>query len=177
MPARPPCGKISARKLRYGLFGLLGLAGVALAAYGAARGSVLIVLSALAWAVYALAQKQIEIYTDSLTLAEQQKSEIQERINIGNLAEIELAAAQAEVALRKESLINARSNLAKERLNLLRLLNPYRNIDWDANVILKYDTNLPDAALDNVEQHIQLALKMRPELNQAKLQIKRGDYF
>lgn len=124
---------------------------------------------------YVLAQKQIEIYTDSLTLAEQQRSEIQERINIGNLAETELAAAQAEVALRRESLINARSNLAKERLNLLKLLNPSRNIDWDANIILEYDTTLPDVSLDSVEQHILLALKMRPELNQAKLQIKRGD--
>ena len=62
-------------------------------------------------------------------------------------------------------------------LNKIDLTAVHPHIDWDANVILKYDTNLPDAALDNVEQHIQLALKMRPELNQAKLQIKRGDYF
>jgi len=44
---------------------------------------------------YALAQKQIEIYTNSLELAEQQMNEIEERINIGTLAEMELAAAQA----------------------------------------------------------------------------------
>jgi len=124
---------------------------------------------------YALAQKQIEIYTDSLDLAEKQMTEIQERINIGALAETELAAAQAEVALRRENLINAASVLAKERLNLLRLLNPSRNIDWNADVSLVYDASLPDITLDNVEQHVQVALKMRPEINQAKLQIQRGD--
>ncbi len=124
---------------------------------------------------YALAQKQIEIYTDSLNLAEKQMIETQERIKIGNLAETELAAAQAEVALRRESLINVRSNFAKERLNLLMLLNPSRNIDWNTDIILEYDASLPNVKLDNVEQHIQLALKMRPELNQTKLQIKRGE--
>jgi len=124
---------------------------------------------------YALAQKQIEIYTDSLNLAEKQMAETQERINIGSLAETELAAAQAEVALRKESLINVRSDLAKERLNLLMLLNPSRSVDWNTDITLEYDASLPDATLDNVEQHIRLALKMRPELNQAKLQIERGD--
>ena len=124
---------------------------------------------------YALAQKQIEIYTDSLKLAEKQMTEIQERINIGTLAETELAAAQAEVALRHENLINAKSILAKERLNLLRLLNPSRNIDWNTEVSLVYETTLPDVKLDNVEQHIQVALKMRPELNQARLKIQRGE--
>ncbi|MCJ7729648.1 MAG: TolC family protein [Sedimentisphaerales bacterium] len=124
---------------------------------------------------YALAQKQIEIYTDSLNLAEKQMAETQERIKIGTLAETELAAAQAEVALRRESLINVRSDLAKERLNLLMLLNPSRSIEWNTDIILEYDTSLPDATLDSVDQHVQVALKMRPELNQAKLQIQRGD--
>jgi outer membrane protein TolC len=124
---------------------------------------------------YALAQRQIEIYTDSLSLAEKQMAEAQERIKIGQLAETELAASQAEVALRRENLINARSDLAKERLNLLRLLNPSPNIDWSRDVVLEYETSWPSFELDNVEQHVQVALKMRPDLNQARLQIQQGD--
>jgi outer membrane protein TolC len=124
---------------------------------------------------YALAQKQIEIYTDSLKLAEQQMTEIQERIRIGNLAETELAAAQAEVALRHENLINAKSALTTKRLTLLWLLNPTETIDWDMNVVLEYQAALPDVALDDVEQHVQVALRLRPELNEAKLLIQRGD--
>jgi outer membrane protein TolC len=124
---------------------------------------------------YALAERQIEIYTNSLNLAEKQMAEAQERIKIGDLAETELAAAQAEVALRRENLINARSTLAKERLDLLRLLNPSKNIDWNRDVVLQYDTSLPDVELDDVEQHVQVALRMRPDINQARLQIQRGD--
>ncbi len=124
---------------------------------------------------YALAQRQIEIYTDSLKLAEKQMTETEERIIIGDLAETELAAAQAEVALGRENLINARSTLAKERLGLLRLLNSSGGIDWNRDVSLQYDTTLPDFQLDDVDQHVRLALQMRPDLNQTRLQIKRGD--
>ena len=124
---------------------------------------------------YALAGKQIEIYTNSLSLAEKQMAEAQERIKIGRLAETELAAAQAEVALRRENLINARSNLAKERLNLLRLLNPQPTINWGRDIVLEYQTTLPSIELDDVEQHVRLALKMRPDLNYARLAIRRGD--
>jgi outer membrane protein len=124
---------------------------------------------------YALAQRQIEIYTNSLNLAEKQMAEVEERIKIGQLAETELAAAQAEVALRHENLINARSDLAKERLNLLRLLNPSENVNWNRDVILEYETSLPSIELDDVEQHVKVALRMRPDINQARLQMQQGD--
>jgi outer membrane protein len=124
---------------------------------------------------YALAERQIEIYTNSLNLAEKQMTETEERIKIGDLAETELAAAQAEVALRRENLINARSTLAKERLHLLRLLNPSGSIDWNRDIILQYDTSPPDIELDDVVEHVQVALRMRPDLNQARLQIQSGD--
>jgi outer membrane protein TolC len=124
---------------------------------------------------HALAQRQIEIYTDSLNLAEKQMAETQERIRIGDLAETELAAAQAEVALRRENLINARSTLARDRLDLLRLLNPSGSMDWNRQIILQYDTSPPDVKLDDVEEHVQVALRMRPDLNQARLQIQQGD--
>ena len=123
----------------------------------------------------ALAQRQIEIYTNSLNLAQKQMDEIQERINIGTLAETELAAAKSEVALRRENLITARSNLSKERLNLLRLLNPSTQIDWNMEINLQYQTSIPEIELDDVEQHVLVGMKMRPDLNEARLQIKRGE--
>ena len=124
---------------------------------------------------YAVVQRQIEIYTNSLALAEKQMVEVQERIKLGNLAETELAAAQAEVALRREDLINARSTLAKKHLDLLRLLNPSRSIDWNRDIILEYDTTPPNVKLDDVSKHVGVALKMRPDLNQARLQIQQGE--
>ncbi|MCF7975624.1 MAG: TolC family protein [Phycisphaerae bacterium] len=124
---------------------------------------------------YALAKRQIDIYSNSLALAEKQMAEIQERIILGDLAETELASAQAEMALQKENLISARSTLAKERLTLLRVLNPADVPDWTRDISLQYDMSLPELTLDDVEQHVAVALRMRPDLNQARLQIKRGN--
>jgi outer membrane protein TolC len=124
---------------------------------------------------YALARRQIEIYTNSLSLAQQQMDETQERIKLGALAETELAAAKAEVALRRENLINARATVTTRRLMLLRLLNPSETINWDTDIVLQYRTALPDVPLEPVEDHVQVAMKMRPDLNQARLQIRRGE--
>ena len=124
---------------------------------------------------YALTQRQIQIFLDSLKLAEQQKSETEEMIRIGVLAESELAAAEAEIALRREGLINARSNLDKTRLQILRLLNPSGTNLWQREVILLHEPKVPDVKLDDVESHVGVALRMRQDLNQARLQIQLGD--
>ncbi len=124
---------------------------------------------------YALAERQIDIYTQSLKLAGDQLTETVERIEIGSLAETELAAAQAEVALRREDLINARSNLATIRLRLLRLLNPPGTSPWEREVVLEDQPVVLDVPLDEVESHVQVALRMRPDLNQARLGVQRGD--
>ncbi len=124
---------------------------------------------------YALAMRQIDIYTDSLKLAEQQLSETAERVKVGKLAETELSAARAQVALRKEGLINARSNLEKLRLRLLQLLNPPGEDIWNREIVLRNEPAVPDAKLDNVEEHVKVALLMRSDLNQARLSLKRGE--
>ncbi|MEN6578619.1 MAG: TolC family protein, partial [Phycisphaerales bacterium] len=72
------------------------------------------------------------------------------------------------------NLINARANVTTRRLNLLRMLNPSEVIDWNADIVLAYETTLPDVPLDPVEAHVQVALTMRSDLNQARLLIRRG---
>jgi len=124
---------------------------------------------------YALTERQIEIYTQSLKLAEDQLTETVERIETGALAETELAAAQAEMALRREDLINARSSFATVRLRLLRLLNPPGTENWERDIVLQNQPIVLDTPLDDVVSHVRVALRMRPELNQALLGVKRGD--
>lgn len=124
---------------------------------------------------YALMQRQIEIYLESLRLSEQQKQEIEEMIGVGSLAESELAAAEAEIALRREGLINARSSLEKTRITLLNLLSPPGKGMWDRPVELLVQPTMPDVRLDEAERHVELALKMRPDLNQARLLVQRGE--
>jgi outer membrane protein len=124
---------------------------------------------------YALAERQIEIFNQSLDLAQKQLEETRERIRVGDLAQTELSAAEAEVALRREDLINARSDLAKIKLNLLRLVNPPGSNLWDRQVELASLPTIPSITLDDVESHVALAMRMRPDLNQAKLLWQRGD--
>jgi outer membrane protein len=124
---------------------------------------------------YILRQRRINIFMDSLKLAEDQLAETQKRIDIGKLAKVELYAAQAEVALRREALINARSDLSLTGLKLRRLLN-YSNDDSTEREITILDKPVvTEVQLDETINHVQVALKQRPEINQTRLEIERGE--
>jgi outer membrane protein len=124
---------------------------------------------------YALAQRNIEIFTQSLELAQQQLRETEERIRVGKLADIERAAAEAEVALRRENLINAKSALATARLALLRLMNPTKSDFWSRDVTILTPPGPPKETLEDVASHVQVAMRMRPDLNQARTLVQRDD--
>jgi outer membrane protein TolC len=94
---------------------------------------------------------------------------------VGKLADIERAAAEAEVALRHSSLINARSALATARLALLRLMNPAKADFWSRDVAILTPPAASQEKLEDVDAHVKVALRLRPDLNQARLQVQRGD--
>jgi outer membrane protein len=122
-----------------------------------------------------LAQRQIEIVESSLAVARQQYEETRERIRIGKLAEVELAASEAEVALRREDLINANSALETTRLKLWRLVNPRNAMPADTRITLATLPTIPPSRLDEVGLHVELAMRMRPDLNQARLLVERNE--
>ncbi|MBN1226013.1 MAG: TolC family protein [Deltaproteobacteria bacterium] len=124
---------------------------------------------------YALSRRQIEIVLESVKVAKQQIAETQEMIKVGTMAEAELAALQAELASQQQELINARSLQESARLKLLRLLNPLGDSLWSRDVILVHPPVLPNIELDEVQSHVSLATSIRPEINQAKLEIKQKD--
>jgi outer membrane protein TolC len=124
---------------------------------------------------YVLAQRQIAIVEQSLALAESQLRDTQERIRVGKLAELELAAAEAEVASRREALINARSNLQVVQLQLLRLLNPPGRDLFNRPIVPRDLPAVPALDLGPVEDHVQVGQRMRADLNQARLEVNRGE--
>jgi outer membrane protein TolC len=126
------------------------------------------------WDLY-LSTMRIDIYRDSLRLAEQQLEETRERIEVGVLAEIELAAAQAEVALRRVALIDATTYREIARLKLLRLLNPPDKEWWERDILLIEKPAPPDQEMADLGSHLEIASRMRPELNVAKLAIQRNE--
>ncbi len=119
---------------------------------------------------YALALQEIEIFEKSLLVAVQQLQEIQELIAVGRLAETETIAAEAEIAEQRQGLIEAKGRADTARLKLLRLMNPPGAGIWERRVVLKDTPRLPaEAILDPVETHVSVALKHRPDLQQARL--------
>ena len=124
---------------------------------------------------YALARRQIEIVEESLKVARQQLNETKQLIAVGRLAKAELAAVQAEVAAQEQALIEARASKESIRLQLLRLLNPAGSGIWQREVDLIYQSTLPEIKLEDVELHVAVSMRMRPILNEARLEILRDD--
>ncbi len=120
---------------------------------------------------YALAQRQIEIYTDFLKLAADQLAETRDRIAVGKTAEFDLFAAAAEVSSRETGLINARSDLDKTRILFLNLLNPYRAHVFQQEIALRDPLMMPQVIWDDVSNHVSVALRMRPDLNETRLDL------
>jgi outer membrane protein TolC len=124
---------------------------------------------------YALARRQIEIVEESLKVARQQLTETEQLIAVGRLAKAERAAVQAEVAAQEQALIEARASKQSIHLQLLRLLNPAGPGIWQREIDLVYQPTLPEIKLEDVELHVAVSMRMRPILNQARLDILRGD--
>ena len=121
--------------------------------------------------------EQLKIVQESLELAQQQREETLKRVNVGKIAESELAAADAEVARCQEDLIDAESNVVTSAISLLRNINPDSENFWNKRPNLKslpklrelddYDFSLKDC--------IQDALILRPEIRQAQLQLRKNE--
>jgi len=122
-----------------------------------------------------LTKRQIQIYTESLSLARQQLKETREKIKVGQIAQTELAAALAEVALRNESLINANSNYETALLKLRKLLSIGGTHGWTVALEFPEIPARTDETMDPVESCVENALTMRPEVNQSLLSIRNND--
>jgi outer membrane protein TolC len=122
-----------------------------------------------------LAREELRIRLASLDLARQQLAETEDRIEVGDVAEIERAAAEGEVALREEAVIDARSALEKTTLQLLRSLNPPAGDFWSLTIDFLDGPAMEDITLGPVESHVRVALETRPDLNQARVQVEKQE--
>lgn len=123
---------------------------------------------------YVLARQEVQIVEQSLSLAGKQLEETRQRVRVGGIAETEMAAAKAEVALRKESLINAKSRVNRLKIRLLRLIAPYRHTSHDREILPESRPEIPPDPLEALSDHIETALHIRPDIQQAKILIERG---
>lgn len=123
---------------------------------------------------YGLARQQVAIFERSLDLAEQQLEDTQARVDIGVLPQTELASGRAEVARRHQELIAAQNAANRLRIELLRLMNlPAADTGWDVDVTIPEQPPAVGPPLDALDDHITLGLRLRPDLNEARLRMQR----
>ncbi len=126
---------------------------------------------------FLLNQRELDIATSALAVAQSQLDETDAMIHSGKSATSDRAAALATVAQRREELINAKSTREQSRLLLLRYVNgptAGEGQHWDADVRLAQPA-IPIVPLDDVESHVHVALLYRAELNEARLQSERNN--
>ena len=122
-----------------------------------------------------LAEKTFIIRKKSLELANKQLAETEERIKVGKQSESELIVAQAEVAAEKRKVIDAKSSMAQTKLDFLLLLNPEIDIIWDQPIELLTLPTPIKVDIKNIQNQIADAFQHRPDLNQAYLNLHKGE--
>ena len=123
----------------------------------------------------AFAERQLAIVQNALQVSQEQLDSTNASIRVGRIAETERAAQQAQVESEKEDLINAHSIVETTRLQLMQLLTPSSQPFWDRSITLTTYPFIPIGTMDPVEAHVEVALRLSPPINEAKLQIQRGD--
>jgi outer membrane protein len=123
---------------------------------------------------YVLARLSIEIVEKSLAVARQQKNEVELRIEVGILPEVEAAAARAQVASQEQALIEARSLLEENRLRLLQLISPGPRGGLDLQVDATSEPTIKPEPITDLGDRLQLADQSRPDLNEARLRLAQN---
>ncbi|PIQ23251.1 hypothetical protein COW36_18855 [bacterium (Candidatus Blackallbacteria) CG17_big_fil_post_rev_8_21_14_2_50_48_46] len=122
---------------------------------------------------YLQSLQSLALVQESLALIEQELSETETRIALGRLAPVEKITLEAEVALRQQDLNNAEAEIQRNRLNLLRLIQPDPQ-NWAVTPLqISLPLELPEEKLEAFESHLALALKQRPEILQAQTEINQ----
>ncbi len=111
----------------------------------------------------------------SLKRAEDLLREFKIRIEAGTLAPIEIYQAEAEVALRMQEVIVARSDVKSAEDNLKAALNLYQDERYWNVVIVPTDSPDAEHIVPDLTQSVTTAFEHRPDFKQAKLGLKAAN--
>jgi outer membrane protein TolC len=121
---------------------------------------------------YVLASEGLTIFEQSLAIAKKQLGEVESQIEVGVIPRNSAAAAKAEVARREQALLEGRSRHIEQRLRLLRLLNVRDNTQFQLLIDPTSQPRMETTTLGDLDERLELALQLRPELNEARLRQK-----
>jgi len=117
----------------------------------------------------ALAERRTRIHEESLAVAEREVSEVEARIEIGDLAPADAPVIQATVARRRSALLDAEADVRGARLRLRRML----GASPEAEVEASDEIAIEPVPVEDAAAHRELALRMRPEIGEARLRLEQ----
>ena len=120
-----------------------------------------------------LGQAEVAILEDSLEWAQRQLQETDQLIGAGLLPRTERLAAEAEVALREQALIDAANRHDTAQLRLGRLLDSLPADDPSATELVT-PPEMAVVPLEAPQEHTTLALVLRPDLNEARARVRQS---
>jgi outer membrane protein len=126
------------------------------------------------WSVVA-ARRDLDVRRKNVTLAEEQRSDTQSRIDAGTLPESDLAQPKAEVERRKGELYASEETLARAELSLKALLLDDPADPLWAERIVPTDAPEPAGAGTDLARALDDAQAHRPEVQEAEELVKRQD--
>lgn len=121
-----------------------------------------------------LAESYLEVSKESLELAEQLMEENQTRAQIGSIASSDLLQAEAEVALRQDTLYQAEVGLKQAKNRMKRVLSDQTReiLDW---TFVFHPAHEPEKRDITLMQEYDSALALRPDYRQAVLSLEIGE--
>jgi len=128
----------------------------------------------IAYWQYVLTEQEIAIFEESLSVVEQERDEIEQKIDVGLLPKTEAAAARAQVATHEQSLIDARSLLEERRLKLLRKISMESDRQFEYKINATSDPFVRPEPITDLSDRLALADQSRPDLNEARLRKKQN---
>lgn len=118
----------------------------------------------------ALARESLAIHERSLALVAQQAEAMAARIEVGDAAPADALVVRAQVAIRRQALIDARAALEEQRLRLGRLL----NLDPEASSLEVTDAiGIEPRAVEDPAAHHALAQRLRADLAEARVRLEQ----
>lgn len=118
------------------------------------------------------ARENVKVQEEALRLAEKLFEENKKRVEVGALAPLDEKQAEAETAMRRADLLNARYNLSSAQ-NVLKGLLSGNFPDWQDVTPEPAERLTAPVQLFNVQDSWQKAMTQRPDLLQARLEVER----
>ncbi len=124
---------------------------------------------------YLLALIRVDIQERSLEVSSRLVRETRQRIAEGQKAEYEIYSFLAQESSTRQALEDAKRVSEKSRITLLRMISPPSFDLWNRKLRLLTKPEMPTDPVDDIASHIQVAMRMRPDLNQARLEEQKGN--